>query len=365
MLYNYLKELEETFGEDAMSMMLLKTTTMMYPLLNRFGISLYAPVAVIVDEECGLRKVSEHLFGFGKGVVKPLTESPKNIEKQTQNPEYGLSIFRCDRDRYTKDNLETIRSSCAQIGGDISEQKVAVVLFSPCVPRKCEDIFAGYVYIKTAKSLMGKDSFNNLELLKNLIEKVLDKMEEIQYDIRFLCPDGEDGFQVFWAAGAVLRVILKYENMDDCERERYRKMINSALDMMRDRWENASDPEEFVSECISRIHDTRDRLFFIQSRKQNKNGAIGSLERIVLYDRGYYYISHDLFEEICEPITNGFGINYVKYQLFEGGLLVGKEDSSTYETKQIWVYDECGKKIRKRYYKLFREMIDQEEDLTL
>lgn len=71
--------------------------------------------------------------------------------------------------------------------------------------------------------------------------------------------------------------------------------------------------------------------------------------------------SKELLEKICEPITNGFGINYIKYQLFEGGLLVGKADSSTYETKQIWVYDEHGKEIRKRCYKLCREKIDQED----
>lgn len=47
--------------------------------------------------------------------------------------------------------------------------------------------------------------------------------------------------------------------------------------------------------------------------------------------------------------------------MFEGGLLVGKADSSTYETKQIWVYDEHGKEIRKRCYKLCREKIDQED----
>ena len=71
--------------------------------------------------------------------------------------------------------------------------------------------------------------------------------------------------------------------------------------------------------------------------------------------------SKELLEKICEPITNGFGINYVKYQLLEGGLLVGKADSSTYETTQIWVYDEYGKEIRKRCYKLCREKIDQED----
>lgn len=371
MLCNYLKELEKTFGEDAMPMMLLKTTTMVYPLLNNFGISLHAPIAVIVDKESGRRQVLEHLLGFEKDIANSLSACPKEIRKQIQNSKYGFSVFTYDEQRYTKanryvaDNLEMVRSLCARIGGDISEQRMAVVLFSPVVPIKYEDIFAGYIHIRNVLLLHGRDSANCPELLKNMINRVLDKEDEIKYEIEHFCPDEDDRFQVLWAAGTVLRVILKYENMGDKERERYGEMINSALDMMRSRWKDTSDPEEFVSDFISRLHAAKGELFSVQNRRQTGSKEIGSLDWMILYDRQYYYISKELLEKICEPITNGFGINYVKYQLFEGGLLVGKADSSTYETKQIWVYDEHGKEIRKRCYKLCREKIDQEEDLTL
>ena len=89
----YLKELEKTFGEDAMPMMLLKTTTMVYPLLNNFGISLHAPIAVIVDKESGRRQVLEHLLGFEKDIANSLSACPKEIRKQIQNSKYGFSVF--------------------------------------------------------------------------------------------------------------------------------------------------------------------------------------------------------------------------------------------------------------------------------
>lgn len=347
-----------------MLVMILKMAAMTYPLLGRFGFFLNAPLAVIVDEKSGFRQVSGHLFGFGKNVVNSLSVSPKEIEKQIQNSEYGLSIFTYDDNRYTKNNLEMILSSCAMIGGNISEQRMAVVVFSAGIPYKYEDMFAGHIYIKSVAPLE-KNGFNICpELLRNIIEKILDKMDEIKYELEHFFPVEENEFQVLQAAGSILKLILKYENMDNSERKRYGEMLDSTLDMMREKWEGISNQEEFVSDFISHLYAGKGQLFFVQERKQNSGKAIGNLERIVFYDELYYYMQNDLLEKICEPILNGLGINYAKHQLFEGGLLVGKNHSSTFGTVQISLFDERGEKIRKRYFKLLRNMIDQEEDMT-
>lgn len=365
MLSNYLKELEKTFGEDAMSMMLLETTTTVYPLLTRFGHSFHAPLAVVVDDESRFGPLTEHLCGFGMASAVSLNSTPKKIEQKLEKPEYGRSVFLFKNGRYIKDNLETVESQCSQVSEKIDDQRMVIVLGLGSNLYKYMGRFAGYIYIKNASCLRKNNSDSCRKFQRFLIEKTIGKMDEIKYDIDHFCQEECDGFQIIWAAGALLKVILKYEIPDRMELARYEERINSALDMMYERWQDPEDPEEYISHLLRLMDEAEAWLPPMKEWKYTGSVMEEELEKVVFYDKRYYYISTDLFGKIWRPLLGQMSINHVKDMLCEAGVLDRTDASRTYNTAQKQIAGAHGAKKRKRFIMLVREKLDGERELSL
>lgn len=364
MLYDYLKEQERSLGEDAVPVMLLGVTAAIYPLLGEFGIYLDAPLAVIVEEESWITEVAKVVLGFAECEVMSLAEKPKKVCKKIEKDEYGITVFRLIDGRHTKDNLETVRSDCAGIRGNISERRLAIVLVQETLSCEYRDDFSGYVYIK------GKLPYKNIsqekwrDFLKELIKMILQNANKIRYEIRNLPPVEEDGLRVFYAAYAVILMLLKYENMENGEYKRYTEMLLKNIREIAERWKEIDDPQEYAGEFIRLLDDVADRLFPMEERWHISGEAEKRREKTILYDEKYYYIPHSLFEEICRPITDRRRINYVKRQLCEAGILDSTDVSRMYGTLQVETTNVYGAKIRRRYVRLFRNRVDREVELS-
>jgi len=358
----HFKELEGLYGEDAMRMLLLETTAATYPLLTRFQAAIHAPLAVIVDGE--YQQVARNLKGFVVSGIVSLNEPPKEIKRQIAHLEYGLAVFTFVKGRYTRENLETLCSLCSRMNEDIGKQVLMIVLAAGDVPKEFVNDFAGFVYVKGASCSGNKSSGDCQRFFRELITFVLENMKEVRYELRNLPQQQEDGLRVICAAAAILRIVLKYEDISDGERGEYLDRLGWVKDVIMNEWQDDDDPEAYVSVFCRLLNKAIDWLPPVEECSKISDKTIEDPDDVVLYDDKFYYIPRTLFEEICSPLLNQASLNHIKRKLSDAGVLISKGTDRNYRTKQIELVGGHGRKIKKRFVKLSRNQIDRTGELT-
>lgn len=365
MLYEYLEKQRLSFGEDAMTVILLGITAAMYPLLGEEGIYLDAPLAVIVEEESQIMGIAKIVSGFAEMEVLSLNDKPKKVKTKIEHVEYGIAIFNFIEGRYTKDNLEIICSDCANIEANINNRKLVVVLAEGGISYEHRENFSGYLYIKAKLPLTGISQEENTRFLKKLIKMILENEKVIRYEIGKIPPIEEDGLAVFYAACVVLLVLLEFEKIGDDGYKKYMEIFLRIFGEIKDSWQQTDDPEEYAEFFFRLLDEAVGWLPPMEERGHISGETAKKWEQIPLYDEKYYYISQSLFEEICRPFTSQVSIKHVKRQLAAAGVLAADMGGlRIYGTAQVETTNVYGARIRKRYVRLCRNKVDKEGELS-
>lgn len=352
---HYLERIRELFGPASLSILLLKTVAVLYPALVHSGVSLEAPLLVIVQNEYQLRSLLAVLQGYGRQVMKSLAAPPKEIRKALTEATYNLVFFRYAPGRYLLENLEQLTERASELDlSTPSNSLLIIVVAVGGIPTRYFGHMAGVLYIQDTGS----------------VEAPIESLPEIERSFilhwlrnrnkHWVSQSGEP-LDVFRTAAIFLIDFLKDSGCGEEEMKGYEMALIEELEKLEDVWDAIGEPDDYANAFRTALFGAVDwlpRPVFDRSRVEGL--AFGDLKSAIYVDCDYYYLPPALFEALCEPLTGNTDMTHVKIMLTEAGLLKPEKGSKgrNYFTPKVEIRTAMGYEKRIRMMRLAREKVD-------
>lgn len=359
------ESLEKSYAEDAMKVLLLVIMVSIYPLLAKLGFSFVAPLVIQANEEKYIWQLAEILRGFDELKMISLSSKPSKIREHLKVFNYGKIFFSFGEGRYTEENLTEIVSACENMSGDISEISLKIVMTASRMPQKYRNKFDGFLFVNAIKLMA--DSFKEYEIafIREIIIFSTTHVKEIQYGEREQVPCFNEAEEVIKMAAKVLRLYLKTLDLSLPEKNEWEKRINDGLEKIENEWEDTDDPEVYRIVFQKALYSLSKEFMMALDRKNVPEEYTNYIEKSLIYDKNFYYISHDFFVKICEYINvKENEINYLKKQLANADIIAHEGIKRCYYEPKIDIVTVYGIK-KYRMVKIIREKIDEEYGLSL
>ena len=358
-LVQYNKEVRECFGENAMVVLLMKTTIWLNPWLREHGIGFDKPVAVILEDKESIAQIVGELRGFETSSVKAITLPPKEIKAHFRTCTYAITFFEFQESRYAMDNLLYIRDVCGEINMDISQRRLAVVFVVGGVSDKYAEYFSGFVYIPKASR---RKAESNLECGNYFLHCVIDYvLEKPSAFTRLLEDDSAENFDI---AGHVLKALIYSNPLMEESSDKYFEEIDASIEKLKYEWDRPGNSAAVCDLFYEALYNASGSVK-MYNRKKVPGISEEEIEQFLYYDKDYYYMPTKMFSGICNSVANPYGEKYIKSQLISTGALVTDCVSRRYGTVHTDLITAYGRSYRKRMIKLIRNCIDKEGYLTL
>ena len=360
-LKEYFETLETLFGSATLRILMLKTVATLYPALSFEGISLEAPLLVVVQNERQLRSLLGVMRGYGRPVLKSLAAPPKEIRKALVNTTYNLIFFRYAPGRYLLENLEQLTQRASEIDRSTpSNSLLIIVLAVGGIPARYFENMAGAIYIQDEGSME-----TSIETLPEIERPFI--LHWLQTDNRYLISQRGEPLDVFRTAEVFLRDFLKTSGCEEDEMEGYEAAFVEELEKLEEVWDTVGEPDDYVNAFREALFDAADwlpRPVFDRSKVEGL--ASDDLKSAIYIDCHYYYLPSALFEALCKPLTGNAGMTHEKIMLTEAGLLIPEkgENGRNYFTPKVEIITAMGYKERIRMIRLARDKVDRPGTLS-
>lgn len=359
------EDLEKSFAEDAMKILLLVIMVSIYPLLARLGFSFVAPLVIQVNEEKYVCQLAEILRGFDELKMISLSAQPSKIREYLKEFNYGKIFFVFGEGRYTEENLTEIISACENISGNISEISLKIVMTASRIPQKYRNKFDGFLFVNGINLMAESLKKYDITFIREIIIFSTTHVKEIQYGGRkqVACVNGSE--EVIKIAAEVLRLYLKTLDLRLSEIKEWEKRINDSLKKIEGEWEDTDDPEMYGITFRKALYSLSREFMRALDRRHVPEEYTEYIEKSLIYDNKFYYISHDFFVKVCECIgVKGNEINYFKEQLANADVIAHEGIKRCYYAPKIDIVTVYGIK-KYRMIKIMRKKIDEEYGLSL
>jgi hypothetical protein len=362
--------------EDADKVMIVKTGFLIYPVLKEMGFGSTGSVALVTDTISDREMAMRDLSGVSEYSLFPITILPKEIKRLITNAEYELLAFTYTRGLNSISNLEMLQASCyAEMIPDHKFVALPIITFCGGIPDDAKGLLSGQISIQakgdaTLAGIYNSDSGVNFSRV--IIEFICCNWATLQMEISRLSEDGtfqrtvldNPGVGMFFIAEKLLELVLECNKYSLEEREKLALQWQSSLESIVNEWQIISDGLSWLEVLYNMIRGASMKIPGILDRNQLMACDIVNAETWPLYDDRYYYLSSNMFDELCMPITELISLRQIKGLLTESGILIGEGKERQYMTIKVPIVTEYGAILQQRKIRLCREWLDPVGELT-
>ncbi len=357
----YFNQLCLLFGSEALTVLLLKTVSVLYPALASIGISFWAPLMVVVQNEQQAHMLLTVLQGYGLPTVTTLAEKPKGIRKILEDIPYGLAIFRYASGRYLAENLEQLAQKAAEMDVSIPLKPLIIIIaVGGLPPVRCMDKLAGTIYLR-GENYVDCRYVELLEIERPFILHWL----EIGWQ-KSVLQTGEP-LDVFRIAVDFLVDFFRSSRCGETEVEGLKEALNERLHTIETVWDTSGDPDEYAQAFCNALFGAIDWLPKpILDRRKVEGVAVEELHLRVYFDRSCYYLPQPIFEKMCESLVGDAGIEQLKGLLVDAELLISEKGANgrNYFAPKVEIVTAMGYRERVRMIRLARDKVDRPGELS-
>lgn len=366
----YLKDLKKRYGEAAEIVIIVKTAMITYPVLQFYGFFFTNPIAIIVDKMNILRMLIWELGGCVlDGISSAITNS--ELKKEVKNRQFEMLPILYRKSPNANKNIQFL-SDMLFSGNMLTDfQKAVIIAFCGEIPIECRGYIAGKIRFKTDGVCTTQNALPSAEeFYYCLVKHVCTQANLVELKFKELNENEEDknglshypGMEVFYAAEKILETIAELESFSVEEKRELKCSFLNALDKMKKEW-NLENPEqewadtfrELMFEKSEEISDIleRDKITGTQMK------LIDQIDQYPVFDEEFYYISEELFAEICVPISQTISLDKLKELLASAEMLKGEGKSRQYWTVKVKMISVYGEIPNKRMIRLVRKKVDE------
>lgn len=373
----YIQELYTRYEkEEGDKAMITKIAFLIYPILKEMGFGSTGSVALVTNTENARKIVMRDLSGLSEYSLYPITISPKEIKRLMNDAEYELLAFAYVRGSNSISNLEMLKAAChAEAIPDHKFTALPIITFCGGIPDDAKDLLTGQISIKPKADAILAGVHNNdcgVNFSRMIIEFVCCNWAALQMGISRLSEDSyfqrteldNPGVGMFFIAEKLLEVFLECNKYSLEEREMFALQWQSSLKSIVNEWQIISDGLPWLEVLCNMIRGASTKVSGILDRNQVSACEIVNVDTKPLYDDHYYYLSSNIFDELCLPITESISLKQIKGLLNESGILIGEGRERQYLTVKVPVITEYGTILYPRKIRLCREWLDPVGELT-
>ncbi|MDR1547188.1 MAG: hypothetical protein LBT06_01205 [Hungatella sp.] len=335
------------------------------PLLQGHHLYLDKGVTLLLEDEvdCALAEQAfDKLEGCG---CKKLREIRKKMKLSLTSNNLTLvhNYRRLDSSKEIEDYLR-------------SEEFFPMILTYGWVPEALQS--NSYVIQINTKEITGMESISVAEEISGVVDFTAEHLDYVQVRLGMYCRSDSAkeerycGCRLSIGMNAVLTIYKTFLLFQHSEKEAM-VIFDSLQDMIEKMVsfsQEASEQTE-VLDCV--IRSVRSYVesehVLVCSIRAVEGEVIDALEmdKAILYDDNHYFISEQLFRQMCMPLLKTVSLGEIKYRMAEAGVLINNKGSSTstnFTVKRVF-YTVFGEAKRKRFVKLLKGTFQEDNMLTL
>lgn len=362
--YEYLGLLQESYKkEDSYKIILLKSAMVLYPILCDLGIRFQAPVALVCESMSEAKQILEDLCGLQEISIFCTNDLPKEVGRIIEDTECEfLSAFYL-KGRNSLDNLKMLKNICEM--GIYKQKKfdlAVMAAFQGEIPYEAAEFLGGKLYIhRKQKADMGKSKEKGEIFLRGIIQCVMDYYDIWQNTIKgFQQKHTFESYveQIFMETGTLLEIFMCSSEFTKEEINEEVNNFRSAMINILDDWEISVIAQKWSEVFVKELYLSVPNVFGILNRHRIGVKDISNAKKWPLFDDDFYYITEELFSDICMAMKETIGVNQIKQMLESTGILKGEGKTRKYRTVQVKMVNEYGGCDKQRRVRLVRSKID-------
>lgn len=361
-MLNWMKKISQIWGQDTGKIITSKIGTSLYPVLDKAGLGLNAPLALVVENENVAKAVFKELSGFGSPLNVPLGLPQKEFEKRMSSVSYELLPIVCSEiNRQSAANLITLKNAMTSkmIKGEFFNV-LPVIAFCGGIPQEFTDYLSGKIII-AEKQIINSDA-NSEEVVREIIESLKESWPIIDHRLQSLKMDRDAGLYFLRCSEEACRVLIEREADTDI-RAKYLQEIDQTARKMEENWEISDNYLAWFDVLRDVIFKKSKYIIRIIDRKNAPYSNNELLKNYPLYDSKFYYLTPEFFEEVCGKLPYIGGME-LKRALSDAGILIGEGASRSYFTVKVPVETTYGIITTSRRLRIVRSWLDLPGQLT-
>lgn len=335
--------------ETENTILLIKSIGINYPILREWGFELTKPLFWVVDR--GQLHTAVKLFGNGKTPVLNEFMKTKDCKKIFSDVNSAFVLFPYSQSKRGQDFLAFL--SCVARIGAVEETPINAMplIISEGIPYDCD-----------------LENFFSVFIDENLEEMHVDEMMAVPPDRMltvvedkinsFITRELPQDVNTFLAAACFL-----YPNiMNTGDKKRFDDIIRCAGQLAKKNEDNqftSGLSDIFLQELQHwQEQSTFHNVFELPNLEMSTEER---LDKVILFDKQYFYISERLFKEIANPLIKVVAIDVLKKTLKQEGILC-PENTRTFTVKMGY-YNLVAEYKRKRMLRFSRDKLDHVGEL--
>ena len=363
MLKHYTKMITNFGEKNAARVLAIECGARVYPILSTEGLGLRAPIAAVVEDEEMVEWIVGAWCGFAAPKIVSLGEKSMIFKKEISMAEYELVAVMCkgtnNRNRENLSYLNDVMiSRCAD--GKVFI-KLAVVFFIGGIPPDLSDLLAGKVVFEKKRisgELKCEPEYTRymLKLLENYWSVIQDKLNVI------LCKSSQES--IFLTACEEIALVLLNAEAKEDEEKRAIRMFGVYANIIKNAWAIKSDYYEWIERLRDQLLEEGRKLIASIDRTSTVKENFGALDKVLIFDSKYYYITESMFMMACIPMSHYIGQCEMKHALTEAGILIGEGINRKYYSVKVPISTPEGLKVIERRMRIIRGWIDRPGELA-
>ena len=158
-------------------------------------------------------------------------------------------------------------------------------------------------------------------------------------------------------------VLLNAEAKED-EEKRAIRMFGVYANIIKNAWAIKSDYYEWIERLRDQLLEEGRKLIASIDRTSTVKENFGALDKVLIFDSKYYYITESMFMMACIPMSHYIGQCEMKHALTEAGILIGEGINRKYYSVKVPISTPEGLKVIERRMRIIRGWIDRPGELA-
>lgn len=325
-----------------------------YPVIKHWGYSMTKPIACVMPSIEEAEKVIRYLSPFPKPKIITSGTKPKTCERMLTSANSEFVFIYYENIPQAKKIMQMAITAVQT--GRIDEKGcnvIPLIFFRLAIPTEWKDsCFLLYL----TESIPFRDVVDNKA--DSLINAYWEQDQIVQRYIRKMDAESSTERVLMCAVYFLFPQLVQFHEDSDRIMEEYLGICEQMIRMDEDAREVSGTAEVFISLIYGWI-ESNDYIWIYPTSKICEQGPFGNF----LYDREYFYMPDNIFDEITRPMRNMQSGVVIKQVLKDEGILVC--DQSTAYTSKVMTWNVYGMMNRVRALKFRLDQLNQTGDIPL
>lgn len=352
-LYDSLAQL----SEKNMIGFILKILEIVYPILAVAGLYLEGPIAVHLMDGF-TESTIKYLLGYEMAKISLLGDTPKKFEKSLERPEFGLLMAQFSDSRFTGENIARLKGFCDQqrVNGEVVP--LVLLLADSAIPYRYLEGMSGSLYLE--KTVGYSDEFE-----RGCYETAVRYQDMIRVKAADIAKTAESELAIFDAVREFVVLLMDVGSANSECKSRVLTLYEEAFSTIESGWLLSSGDNGRA--LTGFVHNLQQYALDGEVHIQERGGVLDDVSRLdetLLYDEENYFLTNQVFRDLCEPMAGCIGEDYMRELLVDKGILKSEGCSRRYFTTKIRIRTK-NDTVPRRFVRLNRRVVDAEFEFSL